>query len=306
MVESVSMSYAIETCKLTKYYGKRRGIEHLNLAVPRGCIYGFLGPNGAGKTTTIRLLLGLIKPTSGTAQVAGMDITKKSMNVRSIVGYLPGEVRLFNHLNGCATLKYLSALRGLDCQKRAEELAETLNLDLSLKVRSYSRGMRQKLGFIQAMMHDPKILILDEPTSSLDPLVQQIVYEILKKYALNGGTVFFSSHIINEVERICNRVAIVRDGRLVEEDSIEQLRKNSIQHIRLVLRAKSKLAKPLPEGFTLISQEQQQVHLLAEGSMNQLTNYLKQLDLEFLTIEPPNLEEVFLKFYRIHREDDEE
>ncbi len=216
--------YTINIYSLTKYYGKRLGIGELSLNVPEGCIYGFLGPNGAGKTTTIRLIMGFLKPTAGTARVAGFDILEDTLEVKKNVGYLPGEVRLLNHLNGYSTVKFISAMRKCKCTDYAKKLADTLDLDLSLKVRFYSKGMRQKLGLVLAMMHQPKILILDEPTTSLDPLVQKTVYELLKSYADDGGTVFFSSHIINEVERICDRVAIVRNGRLVEEASIDDLR----------------------------------------------------------------------------------
>lgn len=296
---------AIETFGLTKYYGPRLAVDDISLSVPAGSIYGFLGPNGAGKTTTIRSLLGFLKPSAGRGTVVGYDIRRQTLRVRRNVGYLPGEVRLFNHLTGYKTLGYLAHLRGVNCRARAKELAATLDLDLRLKVRYYSRGMRQKLGFIQAMMHDPPVLILDEPTNSLDPLIQQVVYDLLRDYAAAGGTVFFSSHIINEVERICDRVAIIRRGKLVADDEIHQLRQKSIQHVRLIVKEGTTLPETLPDGMQVVRQNGDQVHLLVEGPAEQLRQLLIALELEYLTIEPPSLEEVFLRFYREHEQTDE-
>ncbi len=295
--------YAIQISNLTKSYGRRRGIVDISLDVPKGSIYGFLGPNGAGKTTAIRSLLGFLKPSSGVATVAGYDVRRRSQDVRQNVGYLPGELRLFTHLTGVKTLKHLSSLRGIDCRDEAAKLARILDLELNVKVRYYSRGMRQKLGLILALMHRPPVLILDEPTNSLDPLVQQQVYELLLEYAEGGGTVFFSSHIINEVERICDRVAIIREGRLVADDDISVLRQKSIQHIRLVLKEGSTLPDPLPEGVELVRREQEQVHLRVDGSAEIIRTLIVGLELEYLTIESPSLEEVFMKFYHGDTED---
>ncbi|MFA5863304.1 MAG: ABC transporter ATP-binding protein [Phycisphaerae bacterium] len=298
----MAQEHAIEIQNLTKYYGRRRGIAELTLQVPRGSIYGFLGPNGAGKTTTIRLLLGFLKPTFGRARVMGLDMAKHSLAIRSRTGYLPGEVRFFNHLTGYGMLSLLANLRGTDCRKRAEQLADVLDLDLSLKIRSHSRGMRQKLGIIQAMMHEPDVLILDEPTNSLDPLVQQRVYHLLRQYAARGGTVFFSSHIINEVERICTRVAIIRSGRLVADDNVDELRAKSIPHVMLILKSGGSLPEPLPEGLQLISTEGREVHLVSSGPADRLIDFLNKLPIDFLTIEAASLEEVFMRFYRQEKE----
>lgn len=296
----MAMDHPIEINGLTKCYGRRRGVQDLHLTVSRGSIYGFLGPNGAGKTTTIRLLLGLLRPTSGSAKICGLDIVKRSLAIRSKIGYLPGEVHFFNHLSGYAMLRYLSDLRGLDCQAKAEQLAQAMELDLSIKVRAHSRGMRQKLGIIQAMMHEPEVLILDEPTNSLDPLVQQTVYELLEKYARDGGTIFFSSHIISEVERICHRVAMIRDGRIVADDSIEDLRAKStrIQHVNLALKPGCTLSSPLPQGLQIASHAGRQYHLVNMGPAQSLLDYLNHNPIESVTIESPSLEEVFMQFYR--------
>jgi ABC-2 type transport system ATP-binding protein len=294
------MDRPIEIDRLTKRYGSRRGVQDLHLAVEKGSIYGFLGPNGAGKTTTIRLLLGLLRPTSGTARICGLDVVKRNLAIREKIGYLPGEVHFFNHLTGYAMLKYLADLRRLDCRENAEKLAHVLDLNLAIKIRCHSRGMRQKLGIIQAMMHAPEVLILDEPTNSLDPLVQQTVYELLEDYARNGGTIFFSSHIISEVERICNRVAMIRDGRIVADDNIEDLRAKStqIQHVHLSLKDASSLSTPLPAGLKIVSQTGRQYHLVNVGPAQTLLDYLHRNPIEHIAIESPNLEEVFMQFYR--------
>jgi len=297
-VWSSNSRISIETFALTKYYGRRRGIADLFLQVPRGSIFGFLGPNGAGKTTTIRLLLGFLRPSVGTAVVNGCDIIRHSPHIRRMVGYLPGEVRLFNHLTGAKILRFLAGLRGQQDLTHASRLASALDLDLSVKVRNYSRGMRQKLGLIQAMMHRPNLLILDEPTNSLDPLVQQTVYELLEQFAREGGTVFFSSHIISEVERICDQVAIVRNGRLVANDTVEKLRRKSLQHVRLVLGGDCRLPQPLPDDLQMIQSQDRQAYFTWKGPMDGLIKYLSAVDVEHLTIEPPSLEEVFLEFYQ--------
>jgi ABC-2 type transport system ATP-binding protein len=294
------MMNAIEIDGLSKHYGRRRGVENLRLNVEKGSLYGFLGPNGAGKTTTIRLLLGLLKPSSGSARICGLDIRKKNLKIREHVGYLPGDVRFYNHLSGYRMLKLIADLRGYECRSRAEELAKFLDLDLSIKIRTHSRGMKQKLGIIQAMMHDPEVLILDEPTNGLDPLVQKRVYDLLQEYAEDGGTVFFSSHIISEVERICHRVAIIREGRLVADDNVASLQAKSvqIQYVNLTLKTGSSLPKPLPAGLQIIMENKTHIQLKTLGSAEQLVKYLSTLPLEHVTIENPSLEDVFMQFYR--------
>ena len=295
-------SFAIEIDNLTKYYGPRRGIEDLVLCVPRGISHGFLGPNGAGKTTTLRLLMGLLRPTSGRARVCGLDVVRDSLLLRTRVGYLPGEVHFFNNMTGYGMLKFLARLRGVDCRRRAESLAGVLNLDLRLKIRYYSRGMRQKLGIIQAMMHDPELLILDEPTNSLDPLVQQTIYDLLNAHTERGGTVFFSSHIISEVERICRRVAIIRAGRVVADDDIDDLRVKSLPRVKLVLKPGGALAAPLPANLKVVSNQDREVHLVVHGSAEELIDYLDRVPVEFLTVETGSLEDVFMRYYRSEKE----
>jgi ABC-2 type transport system ATP-binding protein len=214
----------ISTQRLTKRYGRRVGIESIDLDVPSGALFGFLGPNGSGKTTTIRTLLGFLRPSTGAAQIFGLDCWTAGRLIRRDVGYLPGDLRLYPGWTARTALSVCSAIRRLDARAAGDRLAERLGLDPGVAVRRMSRGMRQKLGLILALAHDPRLLVLDEPTSSLDPLVQDQVLLLLRELASAGRTVFFSSHSLGEVERLCDRVAIVREGKLVADESLANLR----------------------------------------------------------------------------------
>jgi ABC-2 type transport system ATP-binding protein len=223
---AASTKFAIQTEKLNKSYGKNRGVIDLDLNVYEGEVFGFLGPNGAGKTTTIRLLLNLIKPTSGKATVLGLDSQRDNVEIHRQIGYLPGEFSLYNNLTGAQILEYFAHLRevaGPENWKYVQTLAERLELDMTKKFKQYSRGNKQKLGVIQALMHRPRLLILDEPTSGLDPLNQQEFYSLAKEAQAAGTTIFLSSHIMSEVEKVCDRVGIIREGRLVKVGTIGDL-----------------------------------------------------------------------------------
>src|ERR1044071_6944593 len=214
----------IQLDNLTRRYGRRRGIERVSLSVPAGALFGFLGPNGAGKTTTIRVLLGFLRPGSGSARIFGLDCWRDSKAIKRDVGYIPGDLRLSEWMNGATALSIFGAVRGRDLSRSGRELAETFALDLRVKVREMSRGMRQKLGLILALAHAPRLLVLDEPTSALDPLMQELLHDSLRRLAGAGHTVFFSSHSLGEVEQLCDRVAIVRDGEIVADESLAALR----------------------------------------------------------------------------------
>ncbi len=211
----------IETSGLTKYYGKTRGIENLNLSVKEGEIFGFLGPNGAGKTTTIRLLLDLIHPTSGRARIFGLDTRKDSLEIKQRIGYIPGELNLYPNMKGIDLLNYLARFyNGLN-QSFVFELMQHFRLDLYKKIKTYSKGMKQMLGIIQAFMNDPDLLILDEPTAGLDPFMQQEIYNLFRKTKVRGKTVFLSSHNLYEVQKICDRAGIVKEGKLMAVENID-------------------------------------------------------------------------------------
>jgi ABC-2 type transport system ATP-binding protein len=214
------MTAVIHTERLTKNYGPHRGITELDLDVQEGEIFGFLGPNGAGKTTTMRVLLDLIRPTSGRAEVFGIDTTADPVAIHRRLGYLPGEFDLYDRLTGAQTIEYFANLRGGVDAGYVAELVERLDLDPSRRFKEYSKGNKQKVGLIVALQHKPDLLILDEPTSGLDPLVQQTFFAMVRDARAEGRSVFLSSHIIDEVDRTCDRVAIIREGRLVQVDSI--------------------------------------------------------------------------------------
>jgi ABC-2 type transport system ATP-binding protein len=231
---------AIRTEGLTKDYGRTRGIAELDLAVRPGQVFGFLGPNGAGKTTTIRLLVDLIRPTSGRAEVLGMDTRTHSVEIRRRVGYLSGELALYENLTGRELLDYIANLRGLGDRRLAGELCQRLDLDPAHHVHDLSRGNKQKLGLVLALMHRPELLILDEPTSGLDPLVQQEFHRIVRQATSEGRTVFLSSHVLSEVERMADQVGIIRDGRLVDLLQVNDLKTHALRRFEL------DFARPVP------------------------------------------------------------
>ena len=227
------MTAVIHTEQLTKSYGPHRGITELDLDVEEGEIFGFLGPNGAGKTTTMRVLLDLIRPTSGRAEVFGIETTADPVAIHRRIGYLPGEFDLYDRLTGADTIAYFANLRGGVDAGYVAELIERLDLDPSRRFKEYSKGNKQKVGLVVALQHRPDLLILDEPTSGLDPLVQRTFFDIVREARTEGRTVFLSSHIIDEVDRTCDRVAIIREGRLVQVDSIDAIRRLAFHHVEL-------------------------------------------------------------------------
>ena len=290
---------ALETAGLTKFYGKTRGIEDLSLRVEEGEVFGYLGPNGAGKTTTIRLLLDLIRPTRGSARVAGRDTRSESVEARRVIGYLPGELRLPARVTALHYLSYLGRLRGRADSRVVHELAERLELDLGRRLGDLSKGNKQKVGVIAAFMHDPLVLILDEPTSGLDPLRQQDILDLVRERAALGRTVFLSSHELDQVEHVADRVAIVRDGRLVDVETIAGLKERSLRRVEVRLAGPStgwENVCTLP-GVRDASLDDGVLRLTDEGPMDAIVKELAHLPIQTLTSEPPELEEIFLSYY---------
>jgi len=277
-----------------------RALEDLSITVREGEIFGFLGPNGAGKSTMIRLLLGFLHPTAGRASVAGLDIVADSVEIRRRVGYLPGGIALYDTLTGERLLDYLAALTGRPPARRTE-LCERLELSaatLRRQVREYSRGMRQKIGIVQALQHDPELAILDEPTEGLDPLMQRAFYGILDELRAAGRTIFFSSHVLSEVERVCDRVAIIRQGRLVALEDVEALLARRKRNVEMRLGPGAVL--PDLEGVTGISAVVSADGRLAcqlEGDVRPFLAAIRDTSIVDLTIEPAHLEEAFLELY---------
>jgi len=290
---------AVETRGLTKTYRRQnRGIWDVDLGVREGEIFGFLGPNGAGKTTTIRTLLGFMRPTSGSAEVLGMDVRKRSVAIRASVGNLPGEFTLEDRMTGWGLLRFFARLRGVGDLGYAEELAGRLDADLGRPMRRLSRGNKQKVGLIQAMFHRPALLILDEPTGGLDPLVQEEFLEIVREVRDEGRTVFFSSHNLAEVERMCDRVGIIREGRLVATETTDGLVNRSFRRVSLTFRGP---VDPEPfrrlrgvEGF---KSEGAKISFDLHESPDAVVKLAARHELVDMTYERPSLEEIFLAYY---------
>ena len=227
------MENVIETKSLSKSYGDTLAISNIDLEIPKGQVFGYLGPNGAGKTTTIKLLMDFIRPTNGTAKIFGLDIRQNSVYIKEKIGYLPGDIVLYDHMTGAELLKYFSYLRKQSDWQFVTNLAKRLDVNLEIKIKKMSRGNRQKLGLIQAFMHRPELIIMDEPSSGLDPLLQQEFYTMVDEVRSDGRTIFISSHILPEVERICDQVGIIREGRLITVEQVSRLRDRSLQELEI-------------------------------------------------------------------------
>ncbi|MGN0763928.1 MAG: ATP-binding cassette domain-containing protein [Aristaeellaceae bacterium] len=284
---------AIRTNQLTKSYGKARGIINLNLQVEEGEFFGFIGPNGAGKSTTIRTLLGLIRPTGGSARVLGMDVGKDRQAILARTGYLPSEAACYPGMRVRDMLKLSARLRGTDCQAEARVLCERLQLDPGRKVEDLSFGNRKKVAIVCALQHKPDLLILDEPTSGLDPLMQREFFAILKERHEEGATIFLSSHVLSEIQRNCQRAAIIREGRLIACDSVEALSRTSAR--RVTVHGQIDLAGL--EGIRDLHQAEEAVSFLYSGDMNALIRRLADGRIADLTVAEPDLEEIFLHYY---------
>ncbi len=287
----------IEIKNLTKRYGEHRGIENVSLSVEEGEIFGFIGPNGAGKSTTIRTLLALIRPTSGSAEIFGRDCIRHAAEIAKDVGYLPSESAYYADMTVGELVRYAAKLYGKKCDDKIEALSKRLNLDLSRKIADLSLGNKKKVGIVCALLHTPKLIILDEPTSGLDPLVQQEFFNILKEENQRGATIFFSSHVLSEVQKICDRVAIVKEGKIISVQKISELRANSHKKISVTANA-------IPSGHfnvggvTNYQQNGSTATFMFMGNIADIVARLSVLDVRDLFIEEPTLEEVFMHYYR--------
>ncbi len=290
----------VQTNQLTKHYGSSRGISDVTFAVQEGEVFGFLGPNGAGKTTTMRTLMGLLRPSSGSAQIGGLDCWRQSVEVKRLVGYLPSEFALDPVLTGAQILTYLGNLRGGVDPQTIQQFANRLDLDLSRRFREYSHGNKQKVGLVQAFMHRPRLLILDEPTSGLDPLNQQEFYRMVAEVKADGRSVFLSSHILPEVESTCDRVGIIREGQLVKVDSVAALTdiKHHIVELTFAQPASPAWFSGLP-GVREVASEQGGLvqRLTVQGDLGAVLQAAAQHGATNLTTREPSLEEIFLQYY---------
>ncbi len=283
----------IKTAKLTKYYGKARGILDLDLTVARGEFFGFIGPNGAGKSTTIRTLLGLIAPTSGSAMIFGKDITKEKESILQHIGYLPSEALFYQGMKVKDVLKLSADLRKKDCAAESKILCARLQLDTARKIEELSFGNRKKVEIVCALQHRPELLVLDEPTSGLDPLMQKEFFDILRERNQEGATIFLSSHVLSEVQRNCTRAAIIRDGRIIAYNRVDALSKTSAK--RITVHGSVDLAHM--SGVRDRKNTGDAVSFLYSGDMNSLLRTLSAGQINDLTVTEPDLEEVFLHYY---------
>lgn len=288
----------IETHNLTVYYGKQRGIKDVNLTVEKGEAFGFLGPNGAGKTTTQRVLLDVIRPTSGRATIFGLDCRVQGVELRKHVGYLPGELALYKEMKADQFFEMYEYLRGANGSKGYwRELAKRLDLDVSRKISKYSRGNKQKVGIVAAFMSRPDLLILDEPTGGLDPLVQQTVMEMVREVKADGRTVFFSSHILPEVQAVCDRVGIIREGQLVATQRVEELIAAQVKRLTLSFATLPPADTFAFNGVTEITRTGQNITLEVRENLSQVLAVAAQYNIQDIETQTMSLEEIFLAYY---------
>jgi len=290
---------AIQITDLTKRYGKDRGIENINLQVAEGEIFGFIGPNGAGKSTTIRVLLNLLFPTSGEARIMGMDVVRDSKEIKRKTGYVPSDANAYPHMEAGEFLRYCGRFFCPDGnERRINELTELFEVDRKRKIADLSMGNRKKISIIQSLLHEPELLIVDEPTMGLDPLMQARFFELLRSENRRGMTIFFSSHTLSDVQMLCKRVAIIREGRIIKVEEIETLRKRQLKKIFIEFgSAEENSLTGLPgiEGASIVTGKS--VKFLYSGEIKQLLSALSSKNIADMTVEEPSLEEIFMHYY---------
>jgi len=288
----------VEVSHLKKYYGAARGIEDVSFSVEEGEFFGFIGPNGAGKSTTIRTLLALIRPTAGSATIFGKDSVKFAPEIARDVGYLPSEVFYYDGMRVKELLEYSASFYKKDCSERITKLSAALDLDLKKKIDDLSFGNRKKVGIVQALLHQPKLIILDEPSAGLDPLMQQRFFELLREENQKGATVLFSSHVLSEVQKLCNRVAIIKEGRIIQLEAVGALRENGYKKVALEAKAAVDAALFKMDGVASLMVHENAASFIFRGNVNQLMKTLAALELANVTIQEPDLEEIFLHYYQ--------
>jgi ABC-2 type transport system ATP-binding protein len=286
----------IEASHLTKYYGKARGIVDVSFSVDEGEIFGFIGPNGAGKSTTIRLFCSLIYPTGGTAEIFGKDAIKYGPEIRRKIGYLPSEVFYYDRMKVIDLLKYSASFYEGDCTERIHELADIMELDLKRVIDDLSYGNKKKVGIVQGLLHQPKVIFLDEPTAGLDPLIQRKFINLMREENKKGATIFFSSHILSVVQRICSRVAIIREGKIVEIQDIKTLQKENYKKIRIIADDIDEKQFDI-EGVTNLEKSNRTLSLFYKGDINVITKMISSQTVSDVSIEEPTLEEIFMHYY---------
>ena len=286
----------LEIINLKKYYGNVRGIEDISIKLKRGEAYGFIGPNGAGKSTTIRALMSLINPTSGMILIDGKKLDKNDLELKKIIGYLPSEIYLYDDLTVKEILDFHESFYEKNINKRRKQIVKLLKLDENKKIEDLSLGNLKKLGIILALMHEPKILILDEPTSGLDPIMQNVFYEILLEEKKKGTTILYSTHILSEVSKICDRIGIIKEGKIVREDTVENIEKNNMTYLTIESIDIDKIKKDL--NLKIVSEHNNSVKFINDLNSNKLINIISKYNINKLLIEEMTIEDLFMEYYK--------
>ena len=286
----------LEIINLKKYYGNVRGIEDISIKLKRGEAYGFIGPNGAGKSTTIRTLMSLINPTSGMILIDGKKLDKNDLELKKIIGYLPSEIYLYDDLTVKEILDFHESFYEKNINKRRKQLVKLLKLDENKKIEDLSLGNLKKLGIILALMHEPKILILDEPTSGLDPIMQNVFYEILLEEKKKRTTILYSTHILSEVSKICDRIGIIKEGKIVREDTVENIEKNNMTYLTIESIDIDKIKKDL--NLKIVSEHNNSVKFINDLNSNKLINIISKYNINKLLIEEMTIEDLFMEYYK--------
>lgn len=290
----------IDIFNLSKFYGKARGIEHINLQIDEGEIFGFIGPNGAGKSTTIRILMNMIFPTGGSARILGMDVISETKKIKSQIGYIPSDANAYSSMNVHEFLAYCIRFYNIqNGEKRISDLSRLFELDLSRKIAELSLGNRKKVSIVQSLLHNPRLLILDEPTTGLDPLMQSVFFELLRSENKRGMSIFFSSHILSEVQMLCRRVAIIKEGKIIQLENIENLRKKQLKKVTIEFGDNPNIQSfSIPGLENVIPGPGNLVSGMYSGNINELVAFLSGKSILNIMIEEPSLDEIFLHYYK--------
>lgn len=283
--------------QLTKHYGKARGVENITLQIPKGTIYGFIGPNGAGKSTTIKCMMNLLNQYEGEIYIDEQLVSNKNYRAKQEIGYLPSEIHLYDNLTVKKMLDYSASFYAKDCSKRTQELVQKLEVDETKKIEELSLGNLKKVGIIIALMHEPKVVIMDEATSGLDPLMQEKFYEILTEEKEKGTTIFFSSHVLSEVKKICDQVAIIKEGKIIKIEEMNHFSTSEMVQVTIKTNQIEEIITNLPIK-TIQKRQEDEIQFLYEGKTNELVQTLAKIDVKKLIIEELNLEEIFMHYYQ--------
>ena len=289
-------NYVLEVKKLKKYYGKIRGVEDVSLSIKKGEIYGFIGPNGAGKSTTIRTIMGLINKTSGNIYINGKELDKNDIETKKIIGYLPSEINLYDDMTVKDILNYHESFYDKDISKKRKELVKLLRLDEKKKIEDLSLGNQKKVGIVLALMHEPEILILDEATSGLDPIMQNIFYELILEEKKKGTTILYSSHILSEVSKICDTIGFIKEGKIIKEDTVENIKKDSFTYLTIESSDIDKIKKELK--LKVIEEHKNEAKFINNLEPEELLNKLSKYKINKLLIEEVTLEDLFINYYK--------